>query len=284
MIVENELILDVYTFCYNEEIRLKYFLELYAPISRKITIFDNGSTDKSKEIAQQYENVIWDGITYNVGEQHNLIKQKITNNCWELSRDSADLVIACDADEFLYHKNGLINFFEEKLNDGYNIFKATAYEMVSEVAPVHNGQIYDDKNFQKGFRIDIKTYDKCMIWSPKHINKMHFEAGCHKHQAIPFEKYDIKICEHEDLKMLHYNMGIGRENWLSRSLDVATRFEKQDQDCPVTDSIDKKQTDLKKLKGKFQRNLEEAISLDFFSKDVNLIYNKIKKNIESQSE
>ena len=68
MIVENELILDVYTFCYNEEIRLKYFLELYAPISRKITIFDNGSTDKSKEIAQQYENVIWDGITYNVGE------------------------------------------------------------------------------------------------------------------------------------------------------------------------------------------------------------------------
>ena len=49
--------------------------------------------------------------------------------------------------------------------------------MVSEVALVHNGQIYDDKNFQKGFRIDIKTYDKCMIWSPKHINKMHFEAG-----------------------------------------------------------------------------------------------------------
>lgn len=40
-----DMIIDAYTFCWNEEIRLKYFLNLYSPLCRQITVYDNGSTD-----------------------------------------------------------------------------------------------------------------------------------------------------------------------------------------------------------------------------------------------
>ena len=57
------MIIDAYTFCWNEEIRIKYFFKSMAPICRSITLFDNGSDDKSKQIAEQYDNVVWDAET-----------------------------------------------------------------------------------------------------------------------------------------------------------------------------------------------------------------------------
>ena len=62
------MIIDVYTFCWNEEIRLPYFLRLWGPIARRIIIYDNGSTDKSRKIALKYPNVVWDTVTYGQNE------------------------------------------------------------------------------------------------------------------------------------------------------------------------------------------------------------------------
>lgn len=42
------MIIDAYTFCWNEEVRLPYFLRLLSPMCRHIYIYDNGSTDKSR--------------------------------------------------------------------------------------------------------------------------------------------------------------------------------------------------------------------------------------------
>jgi len=98
-------IIDVYTFCWNEEIRLPYFLRLWSPIARTITIFDNGSSDNSENIAKSYSNVIWNTKDYDTGGiLHEPTLTSLKNNCWKKSRD-ADLVFVGDIDEILFYKN-----------------------------------------------------------------------------------------------------------------------------------------------------------------------------------
>ena len=75
------MIIDAYTFCYNEEIRLKYYLNLYAPLCRTITIFDNNSTDSSKEIATKYDNVFWETEMYKDGTWNEFELKYLKSNC-----------------------------------------------------------------------------------------------------------------------------------------------------------------------------------------------------------
>ena len=49
-----------------------------SPICRSITLFDNGSDDKSKQIAEQYDNVVWDVETYG-NKFDDFVKQKVSN-------------------------------------------------------------------------------------------------------------------------------------------------------------------------------------------------------------
>jgi glycosyltransferase involved in cell wall biosynthesis len=151
------MIIDAYTFCWNEEIRLRYFLNHYSPVCRRIVVFDNGSTDSSQEVASQYGNVVWDTETYGQGEIDDDILRDVKNNCWKDSRD-ADLVFVGDVDEVLYHPSGG-DYFRSALQTGYTVFRATAYDMVSRGVPVHLGNIYDDADFRYGVRSKQNTKD-----------------------------------------------------------------------------------------------------------------------------
>ena len=171
------MIIDAYTFCYNEQIRLKYYLNLYSPLCRKITIYDNGSTDASKEIATKYDNVIWETETYNQNEINDKILTNIKNNCWKQSKD-ADLVIVCDVDEILYHKDGLNNYLLNVLNEtDTKIIRATGFDMVSTKLPKHTGNFYDDEDFQYGVR--NAKWDKTCIFCPKSVKEIRYRHGSH---------------------------------------------------------------------------------------------------------
>tara|TARA_Y100000287_G_scaffold101969_1_gene81493 strand:- start:789 stop:1556 length:768 start_codon:yes stop_codon:yes gene_type:complete len=201
------MIIDAYTFCYNEQIRLKYYLNLYSPLCRKITIYDNGSTDASKEIATKYDNVIWETETYNQNEINDKILTNIKNNCWKQSKD-ADLVIVCDVDEILYHKDGLNNYLLNVLNEtDKKIIRATGFDMVSTKLPTHTGNFYDDEDFQYGVR--NAKWDKTCIFCPKSVKEIRYNHGSHQCKPIingsRRRKQPKQISLYDgELKLLHY--------------------------------------------------------------------------------
>lgn len=197
------MIVDAYTFCWNEEIRLKYYLHLYAPICRKIVIYDNGSTDSSQEIASQYNNVIWNSTKYGQNEINDGILRDLKNSCWKQSHD-ADWVIVGDVDEILYHKNGLKSYLFYTLHETRRrILRSTGYDMVSTTLPTHNGNIYDHEQFQYGSR-NVK-YDKTLVFCPSIINAINYTHGAH--EADPSSnKLGIRSLKfhNPELKLLHY--------------------------------------------------------------------------------
>lgn len=235
------MIIDAYTFCWNEEIRIKYFLNLWSPICRNITIFDNGSDDDSQKIASEYGNVTWD--TETVGNKFDdKVKSIVSNQCWIDSSSDADLIYIGDIDEILYHPLGLRTYYESRLQEGYNVFKPYAYDMVNINLPKHRGQFYEHEDFKFGHRIceprkkifnqynpagsdviDPYTYDKCSVFSPKNLDKVWYSTGFHK---SVFTGPDVKVCRDENYKMLHYKY-IGREWFVKYNIAAGKRVNKK---------------------------------------------------------
>ncbi len=222
------MIIDAYTFCYNEELRLKYYLNLYAPLCRKITIYDNGSTDASKEIATKYDNVIWETKTYNLNEINDQILTETKNNCWKQSKD-ADWVIVCDVDEILYHEDGLNNYLMYLLNEtDKKIIRATGFDMVSTELPTHTGNFYDNKDFQYGVR-NKKYYDKTCVFSPSCIDEINYRPGAHRCRPViqkknSFSKKEISLHSSE-LKLLHYKY-LNKESFVNKQKKSGERMAK----------------------------------------------------------
>lgn len=193
------MILDVFTFCYNEEQRLPWFLNLYGPIARSITVFDNGSDDKSEEIGTSWDNVIWDKKKYYLNE---IVETQLTHlkcNAWKQS--DADLVLIVDIDELLYHPDGLPEFFASKTKRGFTMFKPQAYDMVCEDLPEYTPgkNVYEFSQCTYGFRHNF--FDKVCVFSPKDIKQINYGHGCHRSRPTG----NVRIyCDDPEYKLLHY--------------------------------------------------------------------------------
>ena len=90
----------IYNISFNEEVILQKFIDHYKyqfP-NCEIVIYDNQSTDKTKEIA------IKNGCKVLEYDSNNQIRDdlylEIKNNCWK--KASTDWVLIVDTDEFIY--------------------------------------------------------------------------------------------------------------------------------------------------------------------------------------
>ena len=124
---------DLYTYVYNDEDMLPFFLKYYSFVDR-MTFIESGSTDSTREIlesfAQQPESptirVIETGITW---WDHNRLHE-YKNTVWKDSK--MDYILFPDVDEIFYHPAGLKRFIEDVRSD---IFEMDGYEMVSDSFP-----------------------------------------------------------------------------------------------------------------------------------------------------
>lgn len=180
--------IEVYTICYNEEFLMPFFLEHYTKHvgATKIIIYDNFSTDKCIEIAKAYKDCIVEVIPYDSNNTLNDEKYlEIKNNCWKGS--TADWVIVCDIDEFLYFKN------KDILNTNEScVFKCIGYQMISDTLPTHNKLLIEEI---KDGVID-PNYSKCAIFKPT-INEINYKPGSHNCQTTS------KIID-TNILLLHY--------------------------------------------------------------------------------
>jgi len=197
--------IDVYTNVHNEEQILPYYLRHYEQFVDRIFIWEDESTDRSREILQAHPKVIllepsvhgaddriWCGYNY---KQYRM-----------LSRGVADWVMLADADEFIYHPN-LLQVLEELSKDTV-IIKCEGWEMMSDHLPTDGGQIYDE----------IKTgalngwNSKQVIFKPE-LNVFHWPG---KHKVPRVEPFGAKRVSNTGIKLLHYRY-LGEDYWYEKN-------------------------------------------------------------------
>jgi glycosyltransferase involved in cell wall biosynthesis len=162
----------VYTFLYNEQEILPYFLKHYSQYVNKIVVYNNESTDNSIQILNDWKECeieIRDFSTNNKYDEETLIGLK--NHCWK--DDDSDYVIVCDMDELLYHPN-LKEFIQKQPYTDY--FTPTGYHMMSDEIPTdYTKQIYD---IIKDGTPDYQ-YNKNILFKRKNIIETNYTPGAH---------------------------------------------------------------------------------------------------------
>lgn len=145
---------EVFAICYNEEFMLPYFIKHYKEqFNANITIYDNCSTDRSKEI------ILAAGCNYIEYDSQNQIRDdiylKIKNECWKQS--NAEWVIVCDVDEFLE-----VNFDVSK----YTIINTKGYDVIG--SPESRIGVYNAMS------------SKHIMFRPSQFSQIGYTAGCHR--------------------------------------------------------------------------------------------------------
>jgi hypothetical protein len=192
--------ITLYTFCYNEQEILPYFLKHYSTFVDKIIVYNNNSTDNSIQILNDWKECeieIRDYSTNNQYDEKTIIDLK--NNCWKDNTDS-EYIIVCDTDELLYHPN-IMEFIKKQPFTDY--FTPTGYHMIGDEIPTdYTKQIYDI--------IKVGTpdnqYNKNVLFRRINLLETNYTPGCH---TSYFKGAGRLInCEVPELKLLHYK-------WLS---------------------------------------------------------------------
>ena len=188
-----------YALAYNEEIILPQFIEHYKKFCDKIVIYDNMSTDNTKQIALDSgcEVISWEAPGGGLNDQCYL---EIKQNCYKKDRDDYDWVISVDADEFYTHKegiHGLQKLLEDYTRQGITLPKVIGYNMV--------GVGSEDLNISNiNLGVEDISYSKRCIFNPT-LN-MSWAWGCHPQhgQELLNQVVGIKESKTSEVILHHY--------------------------------------------------------------------------------
>lgn len=153
--VKNRTI-DLFTFVYNDEDFLPYFLNYYSFVD-SMTFIDSGSTDNTLAIIKKFAipsnpivKIAQTGLTW--WDHHAL--HEFRNEIWRGSK--ADLVFFPDCDEIFYHPD-IKNFLNITK---FDIYQMEGFEMVSDKMP--EGSILTVNT-----GVPFHVYDKSTIFNPR---------------------------------------------------------------------------------------------------------------------
>jgi glycosyltransferase involved in cell wall biosynthesis len=190
--------IDLYAHCWNEERIIPFFLRHYEPLVERMVIFDNGSTDRSRELFQQSAKV--ELRHFDSGDSFNLMNLVEASRCWKESRGCADWVIIADIDEFIYHPS-LRDYLGQCQKDDVTILHPIGMGMVSADFP---DQASDLTNaVRRG--VPQPWMDKSAVFNPDAIDEINYEVG--RHAASPTGRAAFPPAR--EVKLLHYkNLGL----------------------------------------------------------------------------
>jgi glycosyltransferase involved in cell wall biosynthesis len=178
--------IDVFVVTYNEEKILPYFLRHYQQFAT-VHIWDNHSTDNTLKIAREAGVEV---TAFETNDEYDeLSLSEVRSRNWKES--TADWVIVCDCDEFIYHPD----IVEQLKKIDATLIIPIGYNMYSDNFPTTNGQIYEEVNM--GI-LDYR-YSKPIIFKPIDIKEMNFRAGAHFADPIG----NVVINTTSDIKLLH---------------------------------------------------------------------------------
>lgn len=218
---------EVFAICYNEAKILPHFIDHYKRnFGAEITIYDNLSTDGSKEII---ESMGCRYIPYDSGGKiRDDIYLDIKNNCWKNSK--ADWVIVCDIDEFLE-----VDFDCSE----------------STIISVKGYDVIGDLNSRIG--VSNKLYSKNVMFKPSEIKEINYLAGCHYSKPEGNIKFSRNIA-----KLLHRKY-ISEDYVLERHLMYQERL--SDVNKKFGWGIEYQNVERKKIEEKFVELRKNAIEV-----------------------
>lgn len=197
---------------------LPFFFRHYDQLVSRYVVFDDSSSDGSLEILHNHPKVEVRPFVRSDPDSFVLSELSLSNECWKLSRGSADWVMVVDLDEHVFHPD-LPSLLKRYQADGVTIVPALGYQMISEDFPSSDALLC--KTCPRGAPCD--TYSKLTFFNPVSITEVNFAAG--RHGANPAGT--VIAPAYEELLLLHYKF-LGFERTLARHLELRSGLRSTD--------------------------------------------------------
>lgn len=190
--------IEAFIIAWNREDTIHLTINHYKSFCDKITLFDNFSEDRTREIAESLgAEVKLFGQAGVLNDQHYL---DVKNNCWKGS--DADWVIVVDDDEILWHED-----IKRELQFAYDsastIIQPKGYGIFSNDMPVKEWT-----EIMTG--VPDENYSKLCVFNPKKITDINYVFGCH------VAKPKGHVRQVNKLWLLHYRAVGGPERLIER--------------------------------------------------------------------
>lgn len=212
------MIVHLYAHCWNDAWFLPFFFRHYDPIVDRYFIFDDGSTDATRNILEAHPRVTVGRFERTVPDSFTLSGLEFSNNCWKASRDVADWIILTDVDEHLYHARGR-DYLAQSLDRGVTMIPALGFIMIENEPPPPTALLCRDHLagvFDQGSL-------KPSVFAPRAIEEMDFDPG--RHRARP--KGRVRVPDVDELVLLHYRY-MGFEQTHERHLTMRQGLAERD--------------------------------------------------------
>ena len=233
-------VVHYYAVCWNEEKMLPFMFHHYETFVDKFFIYDNESTDSSLQIISNHPNAVTIPYITHTIDDEKLIATK--NECWKASRGTADYVIVCDIDEFLYTPNTKA-FLSHLQASGISMPLSQGFDMCNTQFPNYGTTSSLVEAVKTG--VPNRDYSKCILFSPYKIVDMNYEPGAHF-----CHPYGLINSDETPYYVLHYKY-LGVEYVLERTRQYRMRMSKDniakgyalqylEEETAIKDNIEKK--------------------------------------------
>ncbi|MEM6581828.1 MAG: glycosyltransferase family 2 protein [Pseudomonadota bacterium] len=200
------MIIHAYILSYNEQEIIAKTLDHYCRFCSRVFLMDNMSNDRTLEIARQFAQVTvipWVDETRDI----RLLTRMKARTYYDYSRaggrhtsEVADWIIACDADELLYHPDVAAVLSRYQMQ-GVTVPQVTGFDMIDRAEIDPNQSLVDQ------YRCGIRAphMDKRIVFACDF--DMRFSRGAHPRGPgfeLMLEEYNYKTSEDAEFALLHF--------------------------------------------------------------------------------
>jgi hypothetical protein len=208
-------VIHLYCLCWNEERMLPFFFRHYDPLVARYFVFDNGSTDRSRDMLAAHPSVTLGA--FRATRTVIMDAPAFYETVWHRSRGQADWVFIVNIDEHLHHPDGL-DYFGRCQDRGITAMIADGYQMVSEAFPAAGDVLW--RTVTRG--VSTRAFSKMCAFRPGAITRVRYSVG--RHSAMPEGR--VKYAKRR-LKLLHYKH-LGAAYVVERQAELRDRISELD--------------------------------------------------------
>ncbi|KQT09056.1 hypothetical protein ASG40_10360 [Methylobacterium sp. Leaf399] len=197
-------VVHLYTVCWDEADMLGFFFRHYDPFVDRYVIYDDGSTDGSREILAAHPKVELRSFARVEAESFVLSHKAMQDEAWKESRGRADWVIVTAIDEHLHLRGrGMADYLAEQRERGVTLIPALGFDMNTEAMPDDAGLLVE--RVTRG-RPRI-AFNKLSVFDPGALRETGFGPG--RHAAEPVGA--LHLPARDELMLWHYkHLGFDR--------------------------------------------------------------------------
>jgi len=190
-------VVHLYTVCWDEADMLGFFFRHYDPWVDRYVIYDDDSTDGSRDILRAHPKVELRRFVRTNAGSFVLSHTALQNEVWKESRLQADWVVVTAIDEHLWVRNQpMADYLAAQARIGVTLIPALGFDLNGRIIPEDRGLLIHTVTRGRPRLV----FNKLSIFNPDALQDVGFAPGRHRAEPVG----NLRLPARDEVMLWHY--------------------------------------------------------------------------------